>query len=37
MLVEVLDVLPLLLELLLDGEEPVCVLTRFFNCQLRLP
>jgi hypothetical protein len=36
-LVEVLDVLPLLLELLLDGEKPVCMLARFFNCPLRLP
>jgi hypothetical protein len=36
-LVEVLDVLPLLLELLLDGEEPIYVLAKFFNCQLRLP
>lgn len=34
MLVEVLNMLPLLLELLLDGEEPVCALAAPSDCQL---
>ena len=35
MLVEVLDVLPLLLKLLLDGEEPENALAMFRDYQLR--
>ena len=37
MLVEVLDVLPLLLKLLLNGEEPVYVLAKSSYRQFRLP